>query len=160
MCWESGPRGVLSKDPENAADNAEAHLKDVVKLSVHVSIFAASRQRLGLALSAAPARCRDCQIHRLSDSPYIGPTVFTSQLGVCGGVFAEAIGNVITASGFRASFGDDFGVTIVDGPMAGILARAVVVIGADGNAAYTELVPAIDAEPNNDAGLDALGASV
>jgi thiol peroxidase len=61
---------------------------------------------------------------------------------------------------FRASFGDDFGVTIVDGPMAGILARAVVVIGADGNAAYTELVPAIDAEPNNDAGLDALGASV
>jgi thioredoxin-dependent peroxiredoxin len=80
-----------------------------------------------------------------------------TQKRFCG---AEAIGNVTTAPAFRGSFGDDFGVTIVDGPMAGILARAVVVIGADGDAAYTELVPAIDAEPSNDAGLDALGPSV
>jgi hypothetical protein len=60
----------------------------------------------------------------------------------------------------HGGFGDDFGVTIVDGPMAGILARAVVVIGADGNLTYTESVPAIGFEPSNDAGLDALGASV
>jgi thiol peroxidase len=73
---------------------------------------------------------------------------------------AEDVRNVITASAFRGSFGDDFGVTIVDGPMAGLLARAVVVIGADGNVAYTELVPAIGFEPNYDAGLDAMGASV
>jgi thiol peroxidase len=43
--------------------------------------------------------------------------------------------------------------------MAGLLARAVVVIGADGNVAYTELVPEIAAEPSYDAGLSALGAS-
>ena len=80
-----------------------------------------------------------------------------AQKRFCG---AEGIENVTTASAFRDSFGEDYGITIVDGPMAGLLARAVVVIGADGNVAYSELVPEIAAEPSYDAGLDALGASV
>jgi thiol peroxidase len=68
----------------------------------------------------------------------------------------EGIENVTTASAFRDGFGEDYGVTIVDGPMAGLLARAIVVIGADGNVAYTELVPEIAQEPNYDAALAAL----
>ena len=72
---------------------------------------------------------------------------------------AESIENVKTASAFRDSFGDDYGVTIVDGPFAGLLARAVVVIDADGNVAYSELVPEIANEPNYDAALAALSAS-
>ena len=66
-----------------------------------------------------------------------------------------AIENVSTASAFRDSFGEDYGVTIADGPMAGLLARAIVVIGADGNVAYTELVPEIAQEPDYDAALAA-----
>jgi thiol peroxidase len=80
-----------------------------------------------------------------------------AQKRFCG---AEGIENVTTASAFRDGFGEDYGVTIVDGPMAGLLARAIVVIDADGNVAYTELVPEIASEPSYDAGLDALGASV
>src|SRR5690348_9366538 len=53
-----------------------------------------------------------------------------AQKRFCG---AEDIENVTPASAFRDSFGDDYGVTITDGPMAGLLARAVVVVGADGN---------------------------
>ena len=49
-----------------------------------------------------------------------------AQKRFCG---AEDIENVTTASAFRDSFGEDYGVTIADGPMAGLLARAVVVIG-------------------------------
>lgn len=60
------------------------------------------------------------------------------------------------ASAFRDSFGEDYGITITDGPMAGLLGRAVVVIGADGNVAYTELVPEIGQEPDYDAALAAL----
>ena len=71
---------------------------------------------------------------------------------------AEGIENVTTASGFRDDFGKDYGVTITDGPMAGLLARAVVVVGADGNVAYTELVPEIGQEPDYDAALAALGS--
>ncbi|MET0703566.1 MAG: thiol peroxidase [Mycobacterium sp.] len=76
-----------------------------------------------------------------------------AQKRFCG---AEDIENVITASAFRDSFGADYGITITDGPMAGLLGRAVVVVGADGNVSYTELVPEIGQEPNYDAALAAL----
>ncbi|QUR67689.1 thiol peroxidase [Mycobacterium spongiae] len=78
-----------------------------------------------------------------------------AQQRFCG---AEGIENVVSASAFRDSFGEDYGVIITDGPMAGLLARAIVVVGADGNVAYTELVPEIAQEPNYDAALAALGA--
>lgn len=70
---------------------------------------------------------------------------------------AEGIENVATASAFRDSFGEDYGVTLTDSPLAGLLARAIVVIGADGKVAYTELVPEVGSEPNYDAALAALG---
>ena len=75
-----------------------------------------------------------------------------AQKRFCG---AEGIENVITASAFRDSFGQDYGIVLADGPMAGLLARAIVVIGADGNVAYTELVPEIAQEPDYDAALAA-----
>jgi thioredoxin-dependent peroxiredoxin len=78
-----------------------------------------------------------------------------AQKRFCG---SEGIENVMTASAFRDSFGEDYGITIVDGPMAGLLARAVVVIGADGKVAYTELVPEIGVEPSYDAGLSAMAS--
>jgi thioredoxin-dependent peroxiredoxin len=77
-----------------------------------------------------------------------------AQKRFCG---AEGIENVTTASAFRDSFGKDYGITIADGPMAGLLGRAVVVIGTDGNVAYAELVPEIATEPNYDAALAAAG---
>ncbi|WP_025737172.1 thiol peroxidase [Mycobacterium genavense] len=76
-----------------------------------------------------------------------------AQKRFCG---TEGIENVTTASAFRDSFGEDYGITIADGPMAGLLGRAVVVIGADGNVAYAQLVPEIAEEPDYDAALAAL----
>ena len=75
-----------------------------------------------------------------------------AQKRFCG---AEGIENVVTASAFRDGFGEDYGVTITDGPMAGLLARAVVVVGADGEVLYTELVPEIGQEPDYDAAVAA-----
>lgn len=43
-----------------------------------------------------------------------------------------------------------------DGPLAGLLARAVVVVGKDGKVAYTELVPEITQEPDYDKALASL----
>ena len=76
-----------------------------------------------------------------------------AQSRFCG---AEGIENVSAASSFRSSFGQDFGVTLTDGPLAGVLARAVVVVGADGNVKHTELVSEIANEPDYDAALGAL----
>ncbi len=69
---------------------------------------------------------------------------------------AEGIENVKVGSTFRSDFGSDYGVTLTDGKLQGVLARAVVVIGPDGNVKHTELVSEIALEPNYDAALAAL----
>jgi thiol peroxidase len=71
---------------------------------------------------------------------------------------AEGITNVINLSMMRSrNFGKDYGVLITDGPLAGITARAVVVMDANNRVLYVELVPDITQEPNYDAALAALG---
>jgi thiol peroxidase len=70
---------------------------------------------------------------------------------------SNKVENVTTLSGFRcANFGPDFGVDIIDGPLKGLYARAIVVISADGKVLYNELVPEIAQEPNYDAALAAV----
>jgi thioredoxin-dependent peroxiredoxin len=70
---------------------------------------------------------------------------------------AEGLTNVTTASSFRSpSFGTDFGLTLVDGPLAGLLARAVVVLDEAGAVVHAELVGEIANEPNYDAALSSL----
>ena len=69
---------------------------------------------------------------------------------------AEGIDNVVAASSFRSDFGAKYGVTMTDGPLAGLLARSVVVVNEDGNVVYTELVPEITQEPDYDAAVAAL----
>ena len=70
---------------------------------------------------------------------------------------AEGIENVSNASTFRSSFGADWGLTLADGRLAGLLARAVVVLDESGTVTYSELVPEIAQEPNYDAAIAALG---
>ena len=77
-----------------------------------------------------------------------------AQKRFCG---AEGIENVQTASTFRSDFGKSFGVQLAEGPMSGLMARAVVVLDEQGKVTYTELVPEIAQEPNYDAALAALG---
>ncbi|QBF46594.1 thiol peroxidase [Janibacter limosus] len=77
-----------------------------------------------------------------------------AQARFCG---AEGIDKVKVGSTFRSSFGEDYGVTMADGPMAGLLARSVVVLDAEGTVLHTELVPEITQEPDYDAAVKALG---
>ena len=65
----------------------------------------------------------------------------------------EGIENVIPLSDFRntSSFGEKYGVLMKDGPLQGLLARAVVVINPQGEVIYSELVPEITQEPNYEA---------
>ena len=69
----------------------------------------------------------------------------------------EGIENVVPLSAFRNdSFGEDYGVAMADGPLAGLLARAVVVIGKDGKVVYSQLVPEITTEPDYEKAIAAL----
>ena len=64
---------------------------------------------------------------------------------------AEGIDNVLVTSTFRSHFGEDYGVELHNGAFRGLLARAVVVIDADGVVTHTEVVPTIGQEPDYEA---------
>lgn len=69
---------------------------------------------------------------------------------------AEGIENVLVASAFRSTFGDDFGVRLVGSAFAGLFARAVVVLDSDSTVLHSQVSPSIDDEPDYDAALAAL----
>ena len=70
---------------------------------------------------------------------------------------AEGLSNVQTLSLMRGrGFSPEYGVQIEDGPLAGLTARAVVVIDANNKIVHTELVKEVADEPNYDAALKAL----
>lgn len=69
---------------------------------------------------------------------------------------AEGLDNVETLSDFRGSFGEDFGVTLEDSPLKGLLSRAVVVLDENNKVLYTEQVAEITEEPNYANALAAL----
>jgi thiol peroxidase len=71
---------------------------------------------------------------------------------------AESTNEVKTLSMMRdRKFAKDYGVLLVDGPLAGITARAVVVLDENDKVAYTELVPEIGQEPDYDSAMQVLG---
>ena len=69
---------------------------------------------------------------------------------------AEGIKNVSTFSTFGSSFTKDWNVEIVDGPLAGLCCRAIVILDENNTVIYNELVPEIAQEPNYDNALAAL----
>ena len=70
---------------------------------------------------------------------------------------AEGLNSVVTLSEFKDSnFSDAYGVKFADGPLAGLLSRAVVVINEEGEVTYTEQVAEIVNEPNYEAAIAAL----
>lgn len=76
-----------------------------------------------------------------------------AQSQFCG---AEGIENVVMLSDFRTSFGQEYGVELKDGPLRGLLSRAVVVVDPEGTIVYKEQVPEIGQEPNYEAALKAV----
>lgn len=71
---------------------------------------------------------------------------------------AEGLEGVVSGSCFRSpDFMQAYGCKIVDGPLAGLCARAVVVVDEGGKVVHAELVPEIAQEPDYAAALAALG---
>ena len=77
-----------------------------------------------------------------------------AQARFCG---AEGIENVVMLSDFaNGSFGKDYGLEIINGPLADLHSRAVIVIDTNGKVVHTEQVPDIVDEPNYEAALNAI----
>lgn len=70
---------------------------------------------------------------------------------------AEGIADCVVASAFRSpEFGQKYGLQIIDGPLAGLLARAVIIIDEDRNVIFSDLVSEITNEPDYAAAIDVI----
>jgi thioredoxin-dependent peroxiredoxin len=77
-----------------------------------------------------------------------------AQKRFCG---AEGIENVENLSDFKmGTFGNDYGLNIIDGPLAGLHSRVVIVLDSNGVVLHAEQVADITSEPNYEAALAVL----
>ena len=133
-------------------DLSEVSLKDYRGKSVVLNIFPS----IDTGVCAASVRKFNNEASSHADSVVM---CVSADLPFAHSRFCEAEGlkNVVPVSVFRAAdFGKKYGQTITTGPLAGVLARAVVVIDPEGKVKYTEQVPEITQEPNYEAALKAL----
>ncbi|MDH3982473.1 MAG: thiol peroxidase [Kiritimatiellaceae bacterium] len=133
-------------------DLSECTLADLAGKKVVLNIFPS----IDTGVCAASTRHFNKEVGELENTVVVCVSVdLPFALGrFCG---AEGLENVVPISVFRnPEFGSAYGATITDGPLAGLLSRAVVVIDEAGKVVYTEQVPEITEEPNYEAALTAL----
>ncbi|BDU20165.1 thiol peroxidase [Dyella sp. GSA-30] len=130
--------------------------------NVTLADFAGKRKVLNIFPSVDTPTCATSVRHFNQDASSLDNAVVLcisadlpfAQARFCG---AEGLENVVTLSTMRgAAFLKDYGVAIADGPLAGLAARAVVVLDEHDKVLHTELVGEIAHEPNYDAALAAL----
>ncbi len=111
---------------------------------------------LDTPVCAASVRRFNQEASTLSDTVVL---CVSMDLPFAAGRFCEAEGlkDVIPASAFRSpSFAEKYGLELVDGPLAGLLTRAVIILDGDRNVIYTDLVNEITEEPHYNEALEVL----
>ncbi|WP_428356263.1 thiol peroxidase [Methyloprofundus sp.] len=128
---------------------------------VSLATYAGKRKILNIVPSldtpvcAASARAFNEKADRAENTVLL---MVSADLPFAQGRFCESEGlkEVFPLSTFRSNFADDYGVRMLDSMLAGLTARAVVIIDENDRVIYTELVTEITHEPNYDEALDAL----
>ena len=134
------------------ADLSDVHLEDWRGQRVVLNIFPS----VDTGVCAASVRRFNAEASKLDNTVVlcISKDLPFAQARFCG---AEGLDKVVPVSAFRHNcLAEHYGVQQQDGPLAGLFARAVVVIDEAGKILYTELVPEITEEPNYEAALAAL----
>ncbi|HPW65556.1 MAG TPA: thiol peroxidase [Salinivirgaceae bacterium] len=133
-------------------DLSEAKLSDYKGKNVILNIFPS----LDTAVCATSVRRFNKIASTIKNSVVL---CISADLPFASGRFCstEGLDNVVTLSIFRDhSFAEKYGVMMTDGPLKGLLARAIVVVNPEGEVAYTELVPEITQEPNYDSAINSI----
>lgn len=145
--------GSKAKDFALTASNLQDHsLSDYKGQKILLNIFPS----IDTGVCATSVRKFNAEAAKLKNTVVLGVSrdLPFALARFCG---AEGIDKVITLSELRnRDFGKAYGLEIVDGPMAGLLARAVIIIDADGKIIYRQLVEDIVQEPDYKAALKAL----
>lgn len=133
-------------------DLTEVHCSDFRGKRVVLNIFPS----LDTAVCAASVRRFNQEAAKLKNTAVL---CVSMDLPFAAGRFctAEGIENVTVASAFRSPvFAQKYGLQMVDGPLAGLLARAVIVLDEDRNVIYSDLVEEITEEPKYEEAIEVL----
>ncbi len=134
------------------ADLSDATLNDFTGQHLVLNIFPS----IDTGVCAMSVRRFNAEAEKLKNTTVlcISADLPFAQARFCG---AEGLDRVITLSAMRdRKFGEDYGVTISDGPLASLFSRAVVIVDENGSVIYTEQVPEITQEPDYEAALKIL----
>jgi len=137
-------------------------LVDAKLNDVHLADYAGKKKLLNIVPSLDTPTCATStkKFNELvAERDDVVVLVVSADLPFASGRFCgmEGLDNVLPLSLMRGKgFAKDYGVLITDGPLAGLTARAVVVLDAGNRVLYTQLVPEIADEPDYDAALAAL----
>ncbi len=135
-----------------STDLSEVRLNDFKGKKLILNIFPS----LDTSVCATSVRKFNQELNNLSDTEVL---CISADLPFAHSRFcvSEGLENVKNASVFRnPGFGKNYGVTITDSPLEGLLSRAVVVIDGKGRIVYTEQVPEIAQEPDYKSALEAV----
>lgn len=149
--------------PQKGATAPDFQLADAKRSLLSLADFAGKRKVLNIFPSvdtptcATSVRTFNKQAGNLNNTVVlcISADLPFAQSRFCG---AEGLENVVTLSTFRdtAKFSGDYGVQILDSSLAGLTARAVVVLDENNQVLHSELVSEIANEPNYEAALAVL----
>jgi len=153
LCGDLPQPGAFAPDfTLTGSDLSDIGLKDYAGKTVVLNIFPS----IDTPVCAMSVRKFNAEIGNVDNAVVlcVSADLPFAHARFCG---AEGLDHVVSASTFRnPEFGDAYGMRIIDGPLAGLLARAVVVIDGKGKVAYSQLVPEISEEPNYDTALACL----
>ena len=144
--------GTLAQDFTLVAEDlSEKTLSDFAGKKVVLNIFPS----IDTGVCAASARKFNEEASALDNTVVVN---VSKDLPFALGRFcaSEGLQNVMNLSDYRGNFGENYGLTIADSPLKGLLSRAVVVLDENGTVKYTEQVPEIAQEPNYAAALEAV----
>ncbi|HEX6828483.1 MAG TPA: thiol peroxidase [Burkholderiales bacterium] len=156
------PINVEGKFPKTGDKAPDFRLVDKDLKDVSLKDFAGKRKVLNIVPSLDTPTCAQSTRvfnQRAGSVPNTVVLVISADLPFAMSRFCstEGLNNVVTLSTMRgADFKRGYGVDITSGPIAGVTARAVVVLDEGDKVVHAELVPEIKQEPNYDAALAAL----
>jgi len=160
---KGNPVSTIGELPVAGSQAPDFHLVDSGLADRSLADFAGRKKLISIVPSLDTPVCATSTIKfnkAAKQNPDLAVLIVSSDLPFAASRFCtgEKLENVVTLSMMRdKNFAKDYGVLITDGPLAGITARAVVVLDENNKVLHSQLVHEITDEPDYDQALAALG---
>ena len=157
---QGNPINTVGELPETGSNAPDFSLTNGDLEEVSLAAFSGKKKILSLVPSLDTGTCATSAKKFSEAAASLDDTVIlnvSADLPFAQARFCESEGaaNIIPLSSFRSSFGSDYGAEISDGPLRGLLSRAIIVLDADNKIVHTQQVPEIVDEPDYDSALAA-----